>query len=73
MTKKFLIDEIRERLSSEIKSSGKTQSEIANELGITQQMISYYIHGKKLPALDTLSRLCNFLDIDANYILCIDD
>lgn len=73
MTKKLLIDEIRERLSSEIKNSGKTQIAIAKELGLSQQMISCYVHCKKLPAIDTLSRLCKFLDIDANYILCLDD
>ena len=73
MTNKPLIEEIRARLSSEIKNSGKTQIEIAKELGITQQMISCYVHSKKVPTIDTLSRLCKFLDIDANYILCIDD
>ena len=73
MAKKILIEEIRARLSNEIKNSGKSQIAIAKELGISQQMISCYVHGQKLPAIDTLSRLCKFLDVDTNYILCIDD
>ena len=28
--------------------------------------------GRKLPALDTLSKLCSVLDLDANEILCVE-
>ena len=34
-------------------------------------MISHYASGRKLSALDTLSRLCPVLDLDANEILCV--
>ena len=63
---------IRERLIKSIRQSGYTQTELAKRLGIKQSQISCYVHGKKLPALDTLANLCKILDADANYILCLD-
>lgn len=63
---------IRERLIESISQSGYTQTELARRLGIKQSQISCYVHGKKLPALDTLANLCRILDADANYILCLD-
>lgn len=66
------IEMIRERLIESIRQSGYTQTELAKRLGIKQSQISCYVHGKKLPALDTLANLCKILDADANYILCLD-
>ena len=65
-------EQIQKRLSEEIINSGLTQTEIAKHLGINHSQISCYIHGKKMPALDTLANLCKLLDVDANYILCQD-
>lgn len=66
------LEHIQKRLSEAIKQSGMTQNEIANQLGISYVQISCYVHGKKMPALDTLANLCKILDLDANYILCQD-
>ena len=66
------LEMIRERLIESISQSGYTQTELARRLGIKQSQISCYVHGKKLPALDTLANLCRILDADANYILCLD-
>ena len=65
------LDEIRKRIVETIKQSGLTQTEIAKKLNIGQQVISEYVRGKSLPALDTLANLCRILDVDANYILCL--
>ena len=65
------ITEIKEEISKAIKQSGMSQTELASRLGVKQPNISCYISGKKLPALDTLSSLCEILDLDANEILCI--
>lgn len=67
------LEMIRQKLVEAINRSGKTQSEIAQTLGIKQTQISCYIHGRKLPALDTLANLCAVLDLDANDILCVND
>lgn len=64
------IEQIQRNLSEAIKQSGKTQTEIGKSIGISQQTVSHYIKGDKLPALDTLANLCVFLDIDPADILC---
>ena len=64
---------IKKRLSEEIKNSGMTTIEIANLIGVSPEMITQYKTTKKLPKLDTFARLCKALDIDANYILGIEN
>lgn len=64
--------DISKKLSEAIKRSGCKQEEIAKYVGVKQQQISNYVKGLNLPALDTLSRLCTFLDLDANDILCVE-
>ena len=64
--------DISKKLAEAIKQSGITQATIAEKIGVKQQQISSYRTGKTLPALDTLSRLCTVLDLDANEILCVE-
>lgn len=66
------IDKIQRRLAKAIDESGMTQTAIANALHINQACISRYVHGIKMPALDTFANLCKLLDVDTNYILCQD-
>ena len=68
----IVLEDIQKRLAEAITQSGISQSELARRLGIKQQQISCYIHGKKMPALDTLPNLSKIQDADANYILCPD-
>ena len=60
---------IKTRLSEELKNSGLTTFEIARRIGVSPEMITQYRTTKKLPKLDTFSKLCKALDLDANYIL----
>ena len=64
---------IQQRLAEAIRQSGMTQKEIAREMQVSQQMISQYLLGKKMPALDTFANLCAVLDVDPAYILCLQD
>ena len=61
--------EIQERLAKAILESGIKQTILANQLGIRQQQISSYIHGKTLPNLETLANLCIIIEIEPNEIL----
>ena len=70
---KYMENIIKKRLSEEIKNSGLTTVEIAKRVGVSPEMITQYKTTKKLPKLDTFSRLCLELDLDANYILGVDD
>ena len=64
-------EEIRKALIEALKQPMITQRELAEKIGVSQSMISHYASGRKMPSLDTLSRLCSVLDLDANEILCI--
>lgn len=65
------VEQIKIKIQDAIKLSGLTHTEIARHLGVTQQTVSHYVKGDKMPALDTLANLCALLDLDANEILCI--
>ena len=65
------MEQIRNALTEALKQHSFTQAELAEKIGVTQSMISHYVSGRKMPALDTLSRLCAVLDLDANEILCV--
>lgn len=65
------VEQIRERLREAIKQSGMTQTEIAKSIGVCQQTIAHYLNQNKMPSLDTFANLCEVLDVDANYILCL--
>lgn len=67
------LEQIQKSIAEAIVQSGMTQNEIAQKIGVKRPQISCYIHGKKMPALDTLANLCAVLDLDANEILCIAD
>lgn len=65
------LQQIHTKLAEVIKQSGYTQTELAQKLQVSQQTVSHYLKGDKMPSLDTLANLCVILDIDANDILCV--
>lgn len=67
------LEQIRERLADAIKTSGITQAEIARRLNIKNPTVNQYLSGRAMPALDTFANICKILDLDANYILCLDE
>jgi len=42
---------------------GVTQQELAEHLAISQNTISQYVNAKREPNLDTICKICNYLDI----------
>ena len=66
-----MLEQIQKKIAEAIRQSGLSQTEIASRLGIKQTQISCYLHVKKLPALDTFANLCEVLDVDPAYILCL--
>ena len=64
------LDEIiSKNLKEEIEQSGKTKTEIARAIGVSNPTISQYLSGKIQPSLSTLSKLCTFLNCSADDIL----
>ena len=63
------IMDFTKRFNEILKSSGKTQAEIARALNVTKQCVNDYKTGKTLPSLNTLYELCVYLEVSADYIL----
>lgn len=66
-----MVEDIKVRLREEIKRSGMTTVELARRVGVSPEMITQYCTTKKLPRLDTFARLCQVLDVSADYLLGI--
>ncbi len=67
------LEDIQKRLRDAIKQSPHSQKEIAKAVGVSAQTVSKYMRENIFPALDTLSKLCAFLDVSADYILGLTD
>ena len=73
-------------LQEKLIEEGKTQRWLARELGISKSAVSFYVHGKRLPCEEIVSRLFSVLNIpyqtldellvedrsslDADFVLC---
>ncbi len=66
------IKQIQDNLIEALRHSNLTQTELAEKVGVKQSQISCYLHGKKLPSLDTFANICAVLDVDPTDILDID-
>ena len=58
-------------LKQEIEQSGKSKTEIAKAIGVSNPTVSQYLSGRIQPSLSTLSKLCTFLNCSADDILNI--
>lgn len=57
-----------ERLNTLKNNSGKTQVQIADELGITPQTLSYYFNGRE-PGYDLLIKLSDLFNVSVDYLI----
>ncbi|MDD7157632.1 MAG: helix-turn-helix transcriptional regulator [Firmicutes bacterium] len=64
---------IKERLTEELKTCGLSVIEIAKRINVSPEMVTQYKTTEKLPRLDTFAKMCEELDLDANYILGLKD
>lgn len=66
---KSLDDIISQNIKQEIEQSGKSKTEIARAIGVSNPTVSQYLSGRIQPSLSTLSKLCTFLNCSADEIL----
>lgn len=64
-----LLKEMGERIFNQRKSLKMTQEELAEKLGVSTQMISNLENGKKAIRPENLVKLCEVLNISADYVL----
>lgn len=63
------LKDIQKRLRASIKQCGIEQKELARLIGVSPQTVSKYMCKDIFPALDTLAKLCQVMDVSADYIL----
>lgn len=65
--------EFKDRFNEILKNCGKSQVEIAINVGVSKQCISDYKSGKSVPSIETLVLICKFLDVSSDYLLGLTD
>ena len=63
----------KKRLFEELQQSKMTNVEFAKLIGVSPEMVTQYFTTKKLPKLDTFTKICNVLDVSADYLLGLKD
>lgn len=53
------------------KQAGLTQQQLANQLGITKSVVSFYERRERTPSPDILIKLCHVFHVSADYLLSI--
>lgn len=69
MSDKKLLMEMGERINATRKSLKMTQEELAEKMDVSIQMISNLELGKKAIRPENMVKLCDALDVSADYIL----
>lgn len=60
-------------LSSLRRSNGLSQRKVANDLNISQALLSHYENGAREPGLSFVCRVCDYYHVSADYLLCRTD
>lgn len=61
------------RLKEELQASGLTIQQFADLIGVSPEMVTQYYTTKKLPKLDTFTKICQALNVSADYLLGLKD
>lgn len=61
------------RLRELIETSGVSQAELANSVGVTRQAINSYTLGNTVPNSDVLTDIAKYFDVSADYLLGLTD
>ena len=63
----------KDRLILELKASGISQKELAKKLNVDPANITNWKKGLNFPSLEIFYRLCQVLDVSADYLLGLVD
>lgn len=62
----------KERLVQLIESSGKSQSSIASDFGISKQTLSAWLTGQNSPRIPTITALSSYFDVSITWLMGYD-
>ena len=63
----------KKRLLEALEDSKMSKTEIAKQIGVSPEMITQYFTTKKLPKLDTFTKICKTWEVSADYLLGLKD
>ena len=63
----------KDRFALELKASGMSQKELAQKLNVDASNITNWKKGLNFPSLEIFYRLCQVLDVSADYLLGVVD
>ncbi|MBI4858330.1 MAG: helix-turn-helix transcriptional regulator [Acetobacterium woodii] len=69
MDSKITENVFKDRLSELMEERDINQRELADEIGISKQTISFYVNGKRLPDIDNFNLICEHFNVSADYML----
>ena len=56
-------------LQEAVKTSQYSYADLARKLGISKATMSMYKSGKAVPSLETFEKMCDILDVSADFLL----
>ena len=56
-------------LSAMRRETGRSQRQVAYELGVSQALLSHYENGVREPKLDFIIKACDYYGVSADYVL----
>ena len=62
-----------ERLKETRQDVGLSQKEVAQNIGITASAYANYEQGLREPSFEVLAKICDTLDVSADFLLGIED
>lgn len=60
---------VAERIKELMDEKSLNQVKLAEQLGIDQSTVSYWLSGKKLPNIASLWQLADYFDVDIDYLV----
>ncbi len=61
-----------QRLKKILNEQGMMQKELAEKIGVSEMVISRYIHGGRIISVPILIEICKALNVSADYLLGLD-
>lgn len=63
------VELIKKRIKEAIKTSGYSQTKLAEKLSVSPSCVAHYVKGDIMPSITTFADLCSLLDLDPADLL----
>lgn len=69
----YISKRIGQRINSSLAGANKLQKDLAKHLGVTDNTVSYYCNGTRIPSTLQIIEISKFLNVSADYLLGLPD